>query len=134
MGWELRLFVPIESALDYLGKEANVRSRLDVYLVVSNRVGIKKRSNKQWEIKVQKEESKEIKGLQYWTKEPLEDLDSVPVVLRQKEMFGDNEKEALANHNFIHVQKQVRKDWRFGCCVEQTDLTCQNGEQWRTFS
>ena len=138
MGWELRVFVPGETARHVLGVEMDRERREDQYMVVSIRVGIKRRggAGAGWEVKIRYGESEECPGLERWDKETVESVDSAVSILKRRGVLGDEEQLALERRVQVIVEKQRQRGWSGGVLIEETDLVVKWGgkmDVWRSW-
>ena len=112
MGWEYRLFMPLDDDTPDIGIQGRGNSRTDVYYAVSRRVGLKMRSECSLEYKTLKAESTELPGLSQWSKgfEPPE------TVLDEDEMV------AYRRDRKISCAKSRVQTAATGLVIEQTDI------------
>ena len=128
MSLEYRVFQP--SPTDLGCQDWNLERRRDVYIVLSPRLGLKKRGGGGWELKT-RTNSGRLEGLDRWTKEAVVDLRVL-----EGRMEGD-ELEALQRWQEVEVKKARSRRWEQGVVVEQVELEVRMGEReekWRTWS
>ena len=110
MGWEFRVFSPLESANALVDPSKQTECRSDTYIVVSDRVGLKYRHGSQLEVKTKRKISKCSKEIEKWKKHEGQTIDSVKDLLKKLKIYGEEEKEALAKMTIFKTDKR-RETW-----------------------
>merc|ERR1712183_917992 len=110
MGWEFRVFSPLESATALVDPSKQTECRSDTYIVVSDRVGLKYRNGSQLEVKTKRKISKCSKEIEKWKKHEGQTIDSVKDLLKRLRIYGEEEKEALAKMTIFKTDKR-RETW-----------------------
>merc|ERR1712106_338133 len=135
MGWELRVFCPAETAKHVLAEDKFNEKREDEYMVVSSRVGLKKRNSRGlWEVKTKCGESKECPGLELWCKDSGDSIASVQSIIKRRGVLGEEELSHMERRIQVMVEKQRQTGWSRGVLIEQTDLVAKvagKTEMWR---
>ena len=128
MGWELRVFCPAETAKNVFGEDVHHKERReDEYILVSSRVGLKKRGGSRWEVKTKCGESNDCPGLERWCKDSVESVDCVDSIIRQRGVLGEEELLGLERRIHLKVEKERDRRWVGGVLMEQTDLKVKWG-------
>ena len=110
MGWEFRVFSPLDSATALVDPSKQTECRSDTYIVVSDRVGLKYRHGSQLEVKTKRKISKYCKEIEKWEKHEGQTIDSVKDLLKKLKIYGEKEKEALAKMTIFKTDKR-RETW-----------------------
>ena len=110
MGWEFRVFSPLESATALVDPSKQTECRCDTYIVVSDRVGLKYRHGSQLEVKIKHKISKYSNEIEHWKKHQVQNMESVKDLLKELKIYGEDEKEAIAKMTIIKTDKR-RKTW-----------------------
>ena len=136
MGWEFRVFSPLESATALVDPSKQKECRSDTYVVVSDRVGLKYRHGSQLEVKTKQKISKYSQNIEKWEKHHGQNIENVESLLKNLKIYGTDEQEALAKMSTFKTNKR-RKTWIKGMVtIEQTDIEVtihESMKKWRSW-
>ena len=122
MGWEFRVFSPLESATALVDPSKQKECRSDTYVVVSDRVGLKYRHGSQLEVKTKQKISKYSPNIEKWEKHYGQNIENLESLLKNLKIYGTDEQVALAKMTTFKTNKR-RKTWiKRMVTIEQTGV------------